>query len=106
MAKQLKPITSQPNSRPDATALRQLAAAADPAMPPAVMPVTGSEMVNVRLASSLVDELDAAAAAEGTTRKVIITRALAQAGFRVPRHDLEDRTPKRRRDRRGGAPEE
>jgi predicted transcriptional regulator len=68
-------------------------------MPPAVMPVTGSEMANVRLASTLVDELDAAAEAEGTTRKVIITRALARAGFRVPQHDLEDRTPKRRRDR-------
>jgi hypothetical protein len=95
--KQLKPI-ARPDARPDAAALRQLAASADPTMPSAVMPVTGSEMVNVHLAPSLVDELDAAAEVEGTTRKVIITRALAQAGFRVPQHDLEDRTPKRRRD--------
>jgi hypothetical protein len=35
-----------------------------------------------------------------TTRKVIITRALAKAGYHVPAHDLEDRTPRKRRDRR------
>jgi len=51
----------------------------------------------------VVDQLDAAADAEGTTRKVIITRALAQAGFRIPQPDLEDRTPRRRRDRREAA---
>jgi hypothetical protein len=84
-------------SRPDATALRELAAAADPSMPPAIMPSIGSEIVNVRLSSSLIDELDAAAERERTTRKVIITRALAEAGYRVPAHDLEDRTPKKRR---------
>jgi hypothetical protein len=84
-------------SRPDAAALRALAARADPSMPPAVMPVVGNAMVNIRLALSLINELDAAATAEGTTRKVIITRALAQAGYRVPAQDLEDRTPKTRR---------
>jgi predicted transcriptional regulator len=84
-------------ARPDAAALRELAATADPSIPPAVMPTTGSEIVNLRLTSSLVDDLDAAAEAERTTRKVIITRALAQAGFRVPAHDLQDRTPKKRR---------
>jgi hypothetical protein len=63
---------------------------------PAPMP-TGSEMINVRLSSGLVDQLEAAAADEGTTRKVIITRALARAGFHVPAHDLEDRRPKKRR---------
>jgi predicted transcriptional regulator len=49
----------------------------------------GSEVVNFRVASDLVDQLDAAADTERTTRKVIITRALAQAGFRVQPHDLE-----------------
>lgn len=63
------------------------------------MPVTGSEIVNLRLSVNLIDELDSAAEAEGTTRKVIITRALAAAGYRVPAHDLEDRTPRRRRQR-------
>jgi predicted transcriptional regulator len=67
------------------------------------MPSTGSEVVNFRVASSVVDQLDAAADAEGTTRKVIITRALARAGFRIPQPDLEDRTPRRRRDRREAA---
>jgi hypothetical protein len=96
MPRSLKTLTSD---RPNADTLRQLATA-DPTIPPAVMPRTGSEMINLRLASSLVDELDATAEAERTTRKVVITRALANAGFRVPQHDLEDRTPKKRR--RGG----
>jgi hypothetical protein len=86
-------------ARPDAAALMELAATANPTMPPAVMPVTGSEIVNLRLSVGLVDELDAAAETEGTTRKVIITRALAAAGYRVPAHDLEDRTPRKRRRR-------
>jgi hypothetical protein len=94
MARTLKTLV--PPNRPDAAALRALAATADPSIPPAVMP-TGSEMINVRLSSGLVDQLDAAAEDEGTTRKVIITRALATAGFRVPAHDLEDRRPKKRR---------
>jgi hypothetical protein len=97
MAKPLKSL-----ARPDAGTLRELAGA-DPSIPPAVMPSTGSEVVNFRVASSVVDQLDAAADAEGTTRKVIITRALAQAGFRIPQPDLEDRTPRRRRDRREAA---
>ena len=84
-------------SRPDAAVLRTLAATADPSMPPAVMPSDGSEVINLRVKSRLVDELDAAADAERTTRKVIITRALAQAGYHVPADDLLDRTPKKRR---------
>jgi len=94
MAKALKSVV-----RPDAAALRKLASA-DPAIPPAVMPSIGSEVINFRVASSVVDQLDAAADAEGTTRKVIITRALEKAGFRIPQPDLEDRTPRRRRPRR------
>jgi hypothetical protein len=64
---------------------------------PAVMPSARSEVVNFRVAPSVVDQLDAAADAAGTTRKVVITRALAKAGFRIPQPDLEDRTPRRRR---------
>ena len=82
--------------RPDAAALRDLAATADPTLPPAVMPQTGSELLTMRISSTLLDELDAAAEKAATTRKVIITRALAEAGYRVPQHDLEDRTPRRR----------
>lgn len=65
-----------------------------PVAPPAT---SRSEVVNLRVASSVVDQLDAAAEAAGTTRKVIITRALVKAGFQIPQHDLEDRTPRRRR---------
>jgi hypothetical protein len=99
LARALKTLL-QPN-RPDAAALRNQAATADLSMPPAVMPNDGSEVVNLRLKSRLVDELDAAANAERTTRKVIITRALARAGYHVPADDLLDRTPKKRR--RGAA---
>lgn len=93
MAKELKSV-----ARPNAQALRQLAAA-NPALPPPVMPNGGSEVVNFRIASRTVDALDDAAEAEGTTRKVIITRALAAAGFPIEPGDLEDRTPRRRRHR-------
>ena len=98
MPRALKPVPPAPNpsDRPDKTALLKLAES-DQTLPPARMPTTGSEIVNVSLSSALVDELDAAADAEGTTRKVIITRALAQAGYHVPAPDLEDRTPRRRR---------
>jgi predicted transcriptional regulator len=98
MSRELKTLV-----RPNAAALLELAATANPAMPPAVMPVTGSEIVNLRLSIALIDELDAVAEAEGTTRKVIITRALAAAGYRVPTHDLEDRTPRKRRRRAASA---
>lgn len=81
---------------PNCASLRALAAA-DPTLPPAVMRQPGSEIINLRLSSDLVDELDAKAEAEGTTRKVVITRALMAAGYHVPAHDLEDRTPRRRR---------
>lgn len=106
MAKSLKSLSrtdergSRQEARLSSDELKKLAAGADPTIPPAVMPRTGSEMINLRLSSSLVDQLDDAAEAGGTTRKVIITRALEKAGFRVPAPDLMDRTPIRRRDRR------
>jgi hypothetical protein len=92
MIRSLKALRSD---QPDAAALRQLARA-ESTIPPAVMPRTGSEMLNLRVSPALVDELDAAAEAERTTRKVIVTRALAKAGFNGPAHDLEDRTPRKR----------
>jgi hypothetical protein len=95
MPRALKTLVQPP--RPDAAALRDLAATVDPSIPPAVIPRMGSEVVTLRMESNLIDELDAAADAERTTRKVIVTRALAKAGFRVAARDLEDRTPKKRR---------
>jgi predicted RNA binding protein YcfA (HicA-like mRNA interferase family) len=78
----------------DLTALREAAGAVQDSvsllveriaalLPPTVMQQTGSELLTLRMSSSLLDDLDAAAEREGTTRKVIITRALAAAGYRV-----------------------
>jgi hypothetical protein len=50
-----RPLKSVP--RPAAPALLALAAA-DPTLPPAVTPRTGSEIINLRLPSDLVDVLD------------------------------------------------
>lgn len=91
MARSLKPP-----ARTDGAARRTPGVARPPA-PAAEIPSTRSELINFRVAPSVVDQLDAAAEAAGTTRKVIITRALAKAGFRIPQPDLEDRTPRRRR---------
>lgn len=90
MAKSPKPLTGT-----NGGGRRAPDAARAPA--PAEIQNRGSEMIAIRIASSVVDQLDAAAEAAGTTRKVIITRALAKAGFRIPQPDLEDRTPRRRR---------
>ncbi len=75
--------------------LRRLAAGADPSQPPAVMPAQ-STLITLRVQIALADAIAEAAEAEGTTQKVIITRALAAAGFNVAPADLEDRTPRRR----------
>ena len=69
-----------------------------PTQPPAVMPSRrSSTLINLRVETALADWLADRAEAEGTTQKVIITRALAAAGAPVSAHDLEDRTPRRRR---------
>jgi hypothetical protein len=77
--------------------LRRLAEDADPRQPPAVMPPPGgSTLLTMRVQIALADAIADAAEAQGTTQKVIITRALAAAGFKVAQVDLEDRTPRRR----------
>ena len=55
--------------------------------------------MNLRVSSDVIDQLDATAETEGTTRKVMVTRALAAAGYRVAAHDREDRPPEKRRRR-------
>ena len=100
MARPLKTLP-QPK-RPDTAALRQRATA-DPGLRPAVMTATGREVINLRVSPDLIDQLDTAAEAEGTTRKVMITRPLAAAGYRVCPAALKDRTPKTRRGRRAMA---
>jgi hypothetical protein len=56
-------------------------------------------MMNLRVSSDVIDQLDATAETEGTTRKVMVTRALAAAGYRVAAHDVGHRPPEKRRRR-------
>ena len=87
-----------PIARLSPDALRSITARADPTQPPAVMPAkAGSTLITLRLQTALADAIADAAAAAGTTQKVIVTRALAAAGYAVSPVDLEDRTPRRRR---------
>ena len=90
------PAPARPRLTSDA--MRAIAERADPTQPPAVMPEgKGSTLTTLRIQTGLADAIADAARAEGTTQKVIITRALAAAGFPVSPVDLEDRTPRRRR---------
>jgi len=78
--------------------MREIAEQMAPTQPPAVMPARRiSTLINLRVETGLADWLADRAEAEGTTQKVIITRALSAAGAPVSQHDLEDRTPRRRR---------
>jgi hypothetical protein len=78
--------------------LRGIAEQMAPTQPSAVMPNRRtSTLVNLRVETALADWLADRAAEEGTTQRVIITRALAAAGAPVSLLDLEDRTPRRRR---------
>lgn len=52
--------------------------------------------VNLKLSRAGAEAISAAAIAQGTTQKVVITRALIMAGVPLPARDLEDRTPRRR----------
>jgi hypothetical protein len=106
MAKVLKSLVPDKNSeavvppsqpRPTADQIRQVAERMAPNQPPAIMPRRSKTLINIRIETALADWLAATAEGEGTTQKVIITRALAAAGAPVSPQDLEDRTPRRRR---------
>ena len=108
-AKKLKSLATLPAAPQVATApmisprleparLREIAEQMAPTQPPAIMSARRtSTLINVRIETALADWLADRAQAEGTTQKVIITRALAAAGAPVSPRDLEDRTPRRRR---------
>ena len=86
------------SSRPDATALRRVAADAGRSLPPAtVRPGRRTVLINVKVSEDLAIALAERAEAEGMTQKQVITRALASAGLPVNALDLEDRSPRRRR---------
>ena len=87
-----------PGQRLPAARMREIAEQVAPTQPPAVMPGRRrSTLINLRVETALADWLADRAAADGTTQKVVITRALAAVGAPVSPQDLEDRTPRRRR---------
>jgi hypothetical protein len=87
-----------PSPRLQPARLREIAEQMAPTQPPAVMSSRRtSTLINLRVQTDLADWLADRAETEGTTQKVIITRALAAAGAPVSPQDLEDRTPRRRR---------
>src|SRR3954466_7047063 len=104
-SKNLKSLVTPPGAPQDAAAptisprleparLRQIAEQMAPTQPPAIMPAKRtSTLINLRVETTLADWLAIQAKVEGTTQKVIITRALAAAGAPVSPQDLEDRTP-------------
>ena len=87
--------------RRDPAAALAAAAAVAPTLPPtrveAPAPVDPIAQLNLKVRTSLIDQLAEAAGEERTTQKVIVCRALAAAGFQVHDDDLADRGNHRRR---------
>ena len=87
--------------RRDPAAALAAAVAVAPTLPPtrvaAPAPADPVAQLNLKVRTSLIDELAEAAGKEGTTQKVIVCRALAAAGFQVHDDDLSDRGNHRRR---------
>jgi hypothetical protein len=90
-----------PGPRRDPAAALAAATAVAPTFPPtrmeAPVPADPVAQLNLKVRTSLIDQLAEAAGREGTTQKVIVCRALAKAGFRVHEDDLSDRGNHRRR---------
>lgn len=83
-------------SRPDPAAVLALTAKQAPSLPPARIEHEPVGQLNLKVKASLIDQLAERAAAEGTSQKVIVCRALQAAGFNVHPEDLENRTNHRR----------
>ena len=87
--------------RRDPAAALAAAVAVAPTLPPtrveALPPADPVAQLNLKVRTSLIDQLAEAAGREGTTQKVVVCRALAAAGFQVHDDDLSDRGNHRRR---------
>lgn len=105
-SKGLKPAITRPSAK-DALAAAD-AVAEEAGLPPAAIaprmtnrPASSSSeevvQVNIRVRRGLGDQLADRARKEGTTQKILICRALANAGFRVDAEDLRPLPPPRRR---------
>lgn len=90
-----------PSPRRDPAAVLAATAAVAPTLPPTRVevptPADPVAQLNLKVRTSLIDQLAEVAGREGTTQKVIVCRALAKAGFRVHEDDLSDRGNHRRR---------
>jgi hypothetical protein len=95
------PAAASGGPRRDPAAALAAAAAVAPTLPPTRVevpePADPVAQLNLKVRTSLIDQLAEAAGEEGTTQKVIVCRALAAAGFRVHDDDLSDRGNHRRR---------
>jgi hypothetical protein len=87
--------------RRDPAAVLAAAATVAPTLPPTrVEPSLSADPIgqlNLKVRVSLIDQLADAAVREGTTQKILVCRALADAGYRVHPDDLSDRGNHRRR---------
>jgi hypothetical protein len=89
------------NPRRNPAAALAAAATVAPTLPPtrveAPAPADPVAQLNLKVRTSLIDQLAEVAGKEGTTQKVVVCRALAAAGFRIHEDDLSDRGNHRRR---------
>jgi hypothetical protein len=89
------------NPQRDPNVALAAAAAVAPTLPPTRVeppePADPVAQLNLKVRTSLIDQLATTAAREGITQKVIVCRALAAAGFQVHADDLSDRGNHRRR---------
>jgi hypothetical protein len=89
------PLKSRVRLSPDEAV--RIAAETAPSLPPTRL-TSGdkAQSFNTRLRASTIAAIEARARAEGVTLKLVICRALSDAGINVAPADLEDGTPRRR----------
>ncbi|WP_109047085.1 hypothetical protein [Azospirillum sp. TSA6c] len=98
LSKGFLPTETEPPASPSTVSQPTSQAAVQPAVQPAPQPAPAPTIVRpaptrpwqAMLPDYLVEELRQAAAREGTAQKVIVLKALRQAGFRIDDIDLQD----------------
>ncbi len=93
LSKGFLPTETEPPAAPPATVSQptvQPAPQPQPAPAPTIVRPASTRPWQAMLPDYLVEELRQAAAREGTAQKVIVLKALRQAGFRIDDIDLQD----------------
>lgn len=91
------PLKPRGVTRPTPDDVLRAAAEAAPSLPPAQMPVEDRPTtLNLRVRTSTISALSAAADERNLTMKQLVAQGLEAIGVRVAAADLEDRTPKRK----------